>query len=161
MNRFGRRPVWRASVLAVALLVSLGLVGLSRRGPGLTLGSYPVQAVDHLEATGRLGPGHRIAAVDVVGCYLLWRAGPATKVFIDDRYDMYPASVAADVAVLMGGRSDAGPVLDRRQVDTVVWAVNQALPGELRTLGGWRQDWNDGTWVVLVRDPGPSASAAP
>ena len=72
--------------------------------PVLDLASYPVAAVDRLATTGRLGPGHRIAEIDVVGCYLIWRAGPATKVFIDDRYDMYPTSVTnAD------GRARRGP----------------------------------------------------
>ena len=153
LHRFGRSLGWRAGALGATGLIASGMVLFGIRGPTLGLRDFPVAAVDHLAATGRLGPAHRIAAVDVVGCYLVWRAGPATKVFIDDRYDMYPHSVANDAAVLAGGRADAATVLAKWNVDTVVWAANQILPGELLQLGGWRLDWRDTSWTVLVRDP--------
>jgi hypothetical protein len=117
----------------------------------LALGGYPVAATAFLQRSGRLGSTHRIAAVDVVGCFLIWRAGPATKVFIDDRYDMYPSSVVDDARSLGDAALDAEAVLDRRRVDTVLWAANGALPGELLRAGAWRQAYNDGTWVVLER----------
>jgi len=161
VTRFGALPVWRAAVVGVVVVAGTGLIAVSQRGPGLRLDGYPVAGVDHLAATGRLGPGHRIAAVDVVGCYLVWRVGPTTKVFIDDRYDMYPRQVVADASVLSGGRRDASYVLDHWAVDTVLWGANQALPAELLAMGGWRQDWTDGTWVVLVRDPGARPSGTP
>lgn len=148
----GLLPAWRGAAMAVGAIVTAGLLAVAVRAPALDLSSYPVAAVEHLAASGRLGPGHRVAAVDVVGCYLVWRAGPSTKVFIDDRYDMYPKAVTDDAAALGAARSDALTVLDRWRVDTVVWSARQALPGELRSSPGWRQDWSDGTWVVLERD---------
>ena len=153
INRFGRSAVWRAAVVVAVVAVAAGLVVRSESGPGLELSGYPVGAYRHLVATGRLGPAHRIAAIDVVGCFFVYEAGPTTKVFIDDRYDMYPKNVTVDAGILSGGRAGVGAVLDRWQVDTVVWGENQALPGELAALGGWRRDWSDGTWVVMVRDP--------
>ena len=149
---FGAHPVWRGSALGVAAVVIGGLCAFSVRGPTIDVSGYPAKAVDHLAATGRLGPGHHIAAVDVVGCFLIWRVGPGTKVFIDDRYDMYPRAVIDDASTLGAARDGVRGVLDRRRVDTVVWAVRQALPEQLRALGGWHEDFDDGRWVVLERD---------
>jgi len=116
----------------------------------LNLAEYPVHAVDYLAANGRLGPQHRVAEVDVVGCYLIWRAGPSTKVFIDDRYDMYPRSVVSAASALSGAQGGERTVLDRYHVDTVVWASAAALPGVLQGEG-WRRVYDDGHWAVLER----------
>jgi hypothetical protein len=153
MHDLGATTAWQAACVAVAGIVTAGLVVLAVGKPTLNLTSYPVAATTWLADNGRLGPGHRIASVDVVGCYLIWRAGPATKVFIDDRYDMYPKSVVDDANAIGGGGPGAESVLDRRGVDTVLWSSAGVLPGQLLSGGGWRQTYNDGTWDVLVRDP--------
>ena len=139
---------------AAALAVG-GLLVRSVSQPTLKLSSYPVAAVDRLAAEGRLGAGHRIASSDVVGCFLIWRAGPATKVFIDDRYDMYPSSVASDASTLSDARGGEQAVLDKYRVDTVLWSANGVLPGALLSAGRWRVDYRDSTWVVLVRSSAP------
>jgi hypothetical protein len=146
----GNRAV-RAAVTALAAVAAAVLVVRAIGQPTLDLSSYPVAATDQLAASGRLQAPHRIAAVDVVGCYLIWRAGPATKVFIDDRYDMYPSAVTSAASILAGGRSDVASVLNEWKIDTVVWSLNQALPGELLSLGGWRETWSDSKWAVLER----------
>ncbi len=150
-GRVGEAGWWRALVAVGAVLVVVGLLARSLTEPALNLSSYPVAAVDHLAAEGRLGPAHRIAEVDVVGCYLIWRAGPATRVFIDDRYDMYPASVVTDASALGDARGGQEAVLDKYGVDTVLWGANGALPGALLAGGRWRRDFADAKWVVLVR----------
>ena len=91
----------------------------------------------------------------MVGCFLIWRAGPATKVFIDDRYDMYPSSVASDASTLSDARGGEQAVLDKYRVDTVLWSANGVLPGALLSGGGWREGYRDGDWVVLVRSSSP------
>ncbi len=146
-----------AAVLA-AVGVTVALVVLAVGRPTLRLTEYPVAATDFLQRTGRLTATHRIAAVDVIGCFLIWRAGPTVKVFIDDRYDMYPASVVSAAGTLAAGVGDGvEQVLDRYGVDTVLWSQAGVLPGTLLQLGGWRQAYSDGTWVVLERVPGSSA----
>ena len=152
-RRLGTSVAWQAACLAVAGLVTAGLVIIAVRRPTLDLTSYPVAATNWLAQNGRLGPAHRIDAVDVVGCYLIWRAGPTTKVFIDDRYDMYPRAVVQDAQTLAGGGFGVEAVLDRWDIDTVLWSSAGVLPAELLTLGGWREAYNDGSWEVLVRDP--------
>jgi hypothetical protein len=149
--RVGLSPAWRGAVCGVGALVVIALGVRSVGQPVLNFSSYPVKAVDYLAANGRLGPEHRTAEIDVVGCYLIWRAGPTTKDFIDDRYDMYPASVVADAGALGAAQGGEGRVLDRYHVDTVLWSANAALPGALKADGGWRQTFDDGRWVVLER----------
>ena len=148
----GRSWLRAGTALAVVVVGAVFVVGALGR-PSKDLASYPVAAVDEAAHTGRLGPTHRIAATDVVGCYLLWRAGPSTKVFIDDRYDMYPTRVALDAGTIGAARDDVTYVLDRYQVDTVIWSTSQALPMQLRALGGWREQWRDTHWALLVREP--------
>jgi hypothetical protein len=149
-ERAGRAFVWRAGALA-GIAAVLGLLLVRSLGqPVLNLTEYPVHAVDYLAATGRLAPQHHIAEVDVVGCYLIWRAGPATKVFIDDRYDMYPPAVVAAASALSAAQGGERVVLDRYHVDTVVWASSEALPGALLDEG-WHRVYDDGHWSVLER----------
>lgn len=145
---------WAIGALAAGATALTIFVTDAARGPGLALASYPVAAIEEAGHEGRLGDAHRIAATDVVGCYLVWRAGPATKVFIDDRYDMYPRSVALDAGTIGAARDDVPAILDRWKVDTVVWSTAQALPQQLLTLGGWRETWRDSSWALLVRDDG-------
>jgi hypothetical protein len=151
LDRFGNHPWWRVAVTSAAVIVLVVMIALGTHGSTLNLREYPVRATDYLASTGRLTGAHRIAAADVVGDYLIWRAGPATKVFIDDRYDMYPAAVTSDAAILNAARGDAATVLDKWKIDTVLWAANQAVPGELEQVGGWQQTWTDGKWDVLER----------
>jgi len=155
LDTLARAQAWSAAVLGVAAVVTIGLVVVATVEPVLDLHTYPVAATDFLARTGRLGPAHRIAAVDVVGCYLIWRAGPTTKVWIDDRYDMYPTSVVNDNTVLVDADPTAPAVLERRQVDTVLWATNTNLPAILIASGGWQVAYQDARWEVLERE-GPA-----
>ncbi len=147
----GRAAPFRLAATLGVLLVLAGFVAWSTQRPVLDLSSYPVAATDYLASSGRLGAAHRIAAVDVVGCFLVWRAGPATKVFIDDRYDMYPREVVVDAQALAGGTGDAEGILDRYRIDTVLWARAGVLPAALLQAGGWRAAHTDRAWIVLER----------
>ena len=113
--------------------------------------AYPEHAVSFMDDTGLLAPAHRIAHQDFVGNYLTLRYGRRAKVFVDDRYDMFPASVSADYRTLLGGRSDFASVLDRHRIDVVVWERNLALSNILRVSGNWRQVYRDADWVVFQR----------
>jgi hypothetical protein len=74
-------------------------------------------------------------------------------VFIDDRADMYPVAVENDYATLQGGRVNAVAVLDRWNIQVVMWQKGGGLPDELQAIGGWRTVYTDRGWLVLVRDP--------
>jgi hypothetical protein len=154
-SRIGRSPVWRGAACAAAAALVIVLAVRSAGQPVLNLSSYPVAAVNYLETSGRLGPNHHIAEIDVVGCYLVWRAGPSTKVFIDDRYDMYPATVVADAGALGAAQGGERRVLDTYHVDTVLWPANAALASALPADGGWQKTFDDGHWVVFERVSSP------
>jgi hypothetical protein len=156
-----------AGVLVVAALVfTIG----SQRANALDLSTYPTYATEYMGTHGLLDPAtHRIAAQDVVGCYLILLRGTAGRVFIDDRVDMYPLSVSNDYDTLLHGDPSSTSVLDRYHVDVVLWDQRLALVGVLRSAGGWRTVYpgpdapagskRDSRWTVLVRDPAVRAGS--
>jgi hypothetical protein len=143
----------------VALLFTLG----AQRSAGLDLSTYPAQAEEWMKAHGYFNPkDHRVAAQDVNGCYFILANGTTSKVFIDDRVDMYPVAVSNDYDSLLRGSVDSSAILDRYTADVVVWDRNLALVSNLQASGGWRQVYpangatvgpgKDRRWIVLVRD---------
>lgn len=136
-----------------AVLVAAGAVFMAAaiRGPGLDLGSYPVDAVAWLERNDRFDRPHRTATQDTVGGYLVLREGRRGRVFIDDRVDMYPLAVSRDYRALLDGSPRALRVLDRHAIDTVLWERDKALVAVLRNTRDWREVHRDGRFVVLTR----------
>ena len=150
-----------AGVLVVTAVVFT--VG-AQRASALDLRTYPTKAVTYMVPTGLLDPTkHRVAAQDIVGCYLVLLKGPRGKVFIDDRVDMYPISVSQDYDALLHGDPGSPAILDRYRVDTVLWDRHLSLVGVLQAAGGWRMAYpapsapstgpSAERWVVLERDP--------
>jgi hypothetical protein len=140
-------------VLAGALAVVALLFGvLSLQGSGLGLSGYPTKAEAWMTARGLLDPTkHRVAAQDVVGCYLVLIRGTTGRVFIDDRVDMYPVSVSDDYDSLLHAAPSAPKILDHYRVDTVLWDRSLGLKDVLLDHGGWKVVYQDTSWVVLTR----------
>jgi hypothetical protein len=145
------RPVLNLGIGAALALVAVSMVTGVLSEPGLNLAGYPVAAVTYVQQTGLRAPQHRIAQQDVVGCYLDLRYGRAARVFIDDRYDMFPISVSTDYQHLLQGNEAGLRALDRRHIDVVLWERSQSLVAALRASGRWRQVFADKQWVVLQR----------
>ncbi|HZU80401.1 MAG TPA: hypothetical protein VE991_10845 [Acidimicrobiales bacterium] len=145
------------ALAGVALLVVLGalVAGKELRRPAYDLTAYPVREVSAMVHQG-LAPG-RVATQDFVGNYLEYRFGARASTFIDDRVDMFPASVESAYGVLLGGAPNWQAVLDRYRVDTVLWAANQPLASLVEQSPGWRVVLHDRKWVVAVR-VGPLAA---
>jgi hypothetical protein len=137
-----------AGVLAVAFLL-FGVGGAT--GKAIDVSSYPVASVRWLQREGLLGPDHRVAVQDFVGCYLILKEGRDAHVFIDDRIDMYPVKVTEDYIALLHGEARMLSVLERRRIDVVLWQRDLPLPTVLRSTEGWRQVRRDGEWVVYRR----------
>jgi hypothetical protein len=137
-----------AGVLAVAFLL-FGIGGAT--GRAIDVSSYPVASVRWLQREGLLGPDHRVAVQDFVGCYLVLREGRDAHVFIDDRIDMYPVAVTKDYIALLHGERRAKAVLDRRRIDIVLWQRDLPLVTILEEIDGWREVRRDGEWVVYRR----------
>jgi hypothetical protein len=138
-----------AGVLAVAFLL-FGVGGAT--GRAIDVSSYPVASVRWLQREGLLGPDHRVAVQDFVGCYLILREGRDANVFIDDRIDMYPIEVTKDYIALLHGEARMLAVLERHRIDVVLWQRDLPLPTVLGSTEGWLQVRRDGEWVVYRRN---------
>jgi hypothetical protein len=142
-----RRTIFRpmAAVLAVAGLLA-AVVAAS--GPVYKLNGYPVAAVTWAEREGLLGPDARLVSQDFVGNYLEARYGTAGRVFIDDRYDMFPETVVNDFLTLNAGAPGWQEVLDRNQASAVLWAVDKPLGQLLAVSPQWRVVYSDERFLV-------------
>lgn len=148
------RPERTEANLAVAavLVLAAGAFSLSAwRGPQLDLARYPVAAAEWMDAEGLMAEPHRVAHDVTTGNYLAFRYGREARVFVDDRFDMYPADLSDDVDALLAGTPDALDVLDRREVDVVLWRRSGDLVALMGLAGGWETAYEDGAWVVLTR----------
>ena len=146
------------TVAAVALAaLAVVLVGTRLTGPSYDLSSYPTAAVAWLGTQGRLGPDHRIATRDTVGNYLEFRTRGRTRVFVDDRVDMYPERVIDDEKTLLTGGAKWKAVLARWDIDTVLWERNEALSSLLAESPDWslvrtfHEPDSPTRWVVYER----------
>ena len=149
------RPRLNWAFVAVIAGAMVLFAAASQSHQALDLGSYPVAATRYLDREGLLRAPHRLAHQDIVGDYLIlyyYRRG--ARVFVDDRYDMYPARVSDDYTDLLRVRSDPEQVLDRYRVDVVLWADGQPLVTVL-LHEGWHRAFARSGWVVLTRQSGP------
>lgn len=145
-----RRPTDRMFAAVIALgFVVMALVAY--RAEGLQLVGYPVAATNWIDSHGLRGAGHNMAEQDVVGDYLIWRDGAKARVFVDDRYDMYPTKVSEDAITLIEGTPGALDVLDCRGIDVVLWDRHATLAGLVMATGQWSNPYHDKSWGVFVR----------
>ncbi|MDH5291122.1 MAG: hypothetical protein OEY41_14100 [Acidimicrobiia bacterium] len=153
----GSSPLTRVlgGLAAASLAVSAATVALS---PALALTSYPVASVDWLAERGLVATdGVRLGHRETVGNYLTWRFGTEARVFMDDRFDFYPADVIEDHnALVLGG--DMAPVLERHRFDVVLWAAKSPLARWLARDPDWDVVRTDGDWIVACRRSSPAYS---
>jgi hypothetical protein len=138
-----------ASLLALFLLFGASIW----TNPPLSLRLFPEKAASFLDANGYLAAPHRLAEQDFVGNYLTLRYGRRAKVFVDDRYDMFPVAVSTDYRSLLSGKPESLGVLDRYGVDVVLWDRTLPLATILRVSGRWQPVFRDDDWVVYRRLP--------
>jgi len=111
---------------------------------------YPTKSVTWLEKQGLLAEPHRLAEQEFVGNYLTLRYGVRARVFIDDRFDMYPLSVSRDYESLLMPGPGTMDVIDRRQIDVVLWGRNAPIVQMLQAKG-WRETFGEKDYAVLQR----------
>ena len=85
------------------------------------------------------------------GGYLIWRLWSQQKVFIDDRYDMYPTSLIYDYFDLTSAKPGWSKVLDRYGIEVIVWGKDSALASLLDSSDGWQRVHTAGTDGIWVR----------
>lgn len=119
--------------------------------PGIDYSSYPVLEVDWLEEQGLVAqPDVNLVHRDTTGNYLELRFGDDARVFMDDRYDMYPIEVIDDHAELYFGGDFAG-ILDRYDADAVLWEAEGDFADWLRSNdSSWTVTMDGDDWIVAV-----------
>lgn len=144
----GPSPLNRVVALALLALAALWGVQASDQ-PDFDLHDYPVAAMRYVTEQGLLG--RHLMTDDKWGGYVILAYWPRQKVFVDDRYDMYPLPVLDDAFHF----SDADPtwpeILDRWAIDVVVWPKNAAIVANLAADARWERRYEDDVAVVFVR----------
>jgi len=143
----GRRDRMIAVLVGVVAIV---VVANALSTGALRLSDYPVEVITAGERIGAFAPGQLVATQDTVGCYLVLRRGRGARVFIDDRYDMYPLRLSLDYVALLRAAPGALAILDRRGVTGVLWERSLPLVAALHDRG-WREVAGDKRWVLLQR----------
>jgi hypothetical protein len=109
-----------------------------------------VAAITWAERNHLLDAGAHVVSRDYVGNYLEVRYGPDVKVFLDDRYDLFPASVVEDFTLLNNGRIGWNDVLDRYETSAVIWPTNEALGQLLADSPRWRIVYSDQEFLIAI-----------
>ena len=146
--------------IVAAALLGLGLIWTAQAvgEPDFDLSTYPVTAMGWVADHGLLG--QRLMTTDAWAGYVILRYWPQQKVFVDDRYDMYPRPIIDDYIRFSDADGRWRDVLDRNRIDVVVWRAPQAIVRLMEADPGWTAVYTDKRAVVLVR-AGSSAAPAP
>ena len=129
--------------------MSVALVARASSEPDFAFAGYPVRAMDAVAAEGLLG--RRLLTDDADAGYVLLRFGERQPVFMDDRFDMYPQAVIDDFMVVNGGLPGWRDVLERHDVEVVVWGRDRVLTQLLDRAPGWRAVHRDARHIVFLR----------
>jgi hypothetical protein len=144
-------PGNRLAVPVMAALALIGTVFLQRAvtASAYDLRDYPVSAMQSVERAGLLGS--RLLTTDQWSGFVVHEYWPRQRVFIDDRYDMYPTGLIHEYLDLARVRPDWAATLDRHDVRVVVWPAGKPLSLLLETAPGWRRSYADRLATVFVR----------
>lgn len=86
------------------------------------------------------------------GEYLIWHLAPASRVFIDGRYDtVYPQRVIDQYLDFINARPDAAAILQTYPHDFVLVPANGPAFGVVRKAPQWRLIYRDPHWVLFAR----------
>ncbi len=148
-GRFERvdRAAARLAIAFVLVLV-VGIGAAAAGQPDFALDKYPTAAMRWLDREDQLG--RRLLTSDVAGGYVIAAYYPEQRVFLDDRYDMYPVSVIDDYLVLHDGGKRWSAVLDAHRVEVVVWLRSRPLAQLLDASSDWEHVHDAGRWSVWI-----------
>ena len=146
-------------VVAGAVVALAVLWGVQAAGqPDFDLEQYPVAAMRYVTEQGLLG--RRLMTDDRWGGYLILEYWPRQKVFVDDRYDMYPRPVLRDAFRFSDAERSWAEVLDRWGIDVVVWRKDAAIVDRMAEDGRWERRYEDVVAAVFVRRATPPVAPA-
>jgi hypothetical protein len=138
-----------AAAITVLVLAAVMMGYEASTETSFDFSTYPVASMHYLERHDLVGK--RLLTTDAAAGYVILQDWPQQKVFIDDRYDMYPTSVIYDYFDLTGARHDWEHVLDKYHVDVIVWGKDSNLATLLDQSDHWQRVHRDATDAVWVR----------
>ena len=110
---------------------------------------YSVEAYRFVKAT--LGTNTRLLTTDANAGWMI-AAHPEQKIFMDDRYDMFPAAIVSDYVTIARLHPGWREVLDKYRIQTVMWPTSNALTQLLDVDGEhFRRVYRDKDWTVFRR----------
>src|SRR4029453_6626823 len=133
--------------LIVVIAVIIGVRAASQ--PDFAFDQYPVRAMAAVEEQGLLG--RRVLTDDFAAGYVILRYSGEQRVFMDDRFDMYPLSVIRAFKTLHAGPKGWQRVLRDRDVEVVVWERDRVLSRLLHQRDDWNLVHRDAQYDVFVR----------
>jgi len=144
-----RRAIHRPIAVVLAAVAVLSMVAAAA-GPVYSFNGYPVAAVTWAEHNGMLTPDARVVARDFVGNYLEVRYGTRVKVFVDDRFDMFPTSVLEDTFALNRGSPTWETSIDAYHPTAVLWPTKEPVGQYLAASDRWRVVYTDEEFLIAV-----------
>jgi hypothetical protein len=105
--------------------------------------------MDAVEDGGLLG--RRLLTDDADAGYVVLRSWPEQRVFMDDRFDMYPMGVIRDFHTLNDGTAGWDRVLDDRDIQVVLWGRDRTLSQLLLESDEWHVVHRDARYYVFAR----------
>ncbi len=146
-----RGHVWGATAIALALVVC---TAQGKLGPKQWMNAhfdarhFPVQAVEHIARRNIREP---VFAPDSWGGYLIYRLYPQTKVFVDDRHDLYGVEFLKDYLKAVRITPDWDKFLNEKRVNWVLVPAESSLANMLEETSQWNVAYRDGTAVLFKR----------
>lgn len=117
--------------------------------PDFDLRDYPVRAFQYLEDHDLLGA--QVFTTDRDAGFVIAKYWPEQRVFLDDRFDMYPASVVEDYETIADAKPEWAETLERHGVTVVVWEKTRGLAQLLDVDDRWERVHTDDDYAVFVR----------
>lgn len=149
--RMDDRPSLIRAYVGFAALALIGGMVYAVTAPFGPLDGYPADALAWVETRTDGEEDLRVATPDTVGNLLEALDGPQASVFFDDRVDMYPVAIVDDSLDLQRGKATWDRVLDKHEIDLVVWERSRPLGSLLAADAAWRVAYSDSDWIVVCR----------
>lgn len=138
-----------AAAITILVLAAVVMGYQASTEQNFDFSTYPVASMRYLEQHDLMGK--RLLTTDAAAGYVILQDWPQQKVFIDDRYDMYPTKLIYDYFDLTGAKPDWSKVLDRYDVQVIVWGKDTALASLLDASNAWRHVHTAGGDAIWVR----------
>jgi hypothetical protein len=142
--------IWPVAIfsLAAAALAGGGRLDFARQGNRFDPATFPVAALDWME--GQTAPGNVFNHFPWGG-YLLYRAWPEQRVFIDGQTDFYGEALTRQYEQVITLAPGWQEILQDYGIGWVLVPADAGLAQALRQEAGWRPVYQDRTAVIFFR----------